>query len=338
MASLPDYGTDSLVSRDNIEDLLRQTQDADSDPRAGLFGPRSITCKINREAALFLGAGRASLLQLAHPWVATALAHHSTTLSDPIGRFHNTFRVIYTMLFGTRDQALAASRHLYQRHTGIQGQMPERVAGYRAGSHYEANEVDALRWVYATLVESAVMAYDFALPPLTVDERESYYRESKQMAALFGIPENALPRDWSAFAEYNREMWESSALGVNDMSRSMAHRLLQGAGSRIKPPLWYRALTTDWMPIRFRGEFGLDFGATERHALWRAEWWYPRVYSTLPKQVRWVGPYHEAAARLRNRPTGWMTQQSNRFWMGRSRLMFSEASDRIDSASEKGPS
>ena len=49
-------------------------------PEAGIFGPESITWRINRESALFLGAGRAALLQLAHPWVATALVEHSTLL------------------------------------------------------------------------------------------------------------------------------------------------------------------------------------------------------------------------------------------------------------------
>jgi uncharacterized protein (DUF2236 family) len=37
-------------------------------PLAGIFGPKSMTWQINREAIIFLAAGRALLLQLAHPW------------------------------------------------------------------------------------------------------------------------------------------------------------------------------------------------------------------------------------------------------------------------------
>ena len=44
------------------------------DAGAGLFGPHSALWRVNREAALFLGSGRALLLQLAHPWVGTAIA------------------------------------------------------------------------------------------------------------------------------------------------------------------------------------------------------------------------------------------------------------------------
>jgi uncharacterized protein (DUF2236 family) len=73
---------------------------------AGVLGPDSVTWRISREAVLFLGAGRALLLQLAHPWVATAVADHSQVFANPIGRFHRTFRVMLTMIFGTLDQAL----------------------------------------------------------------------------------------------------------------------------------------------------------------------------------------------------------------------------------------
>ena len=301
-----DNGSDSHVSQENIEGLLHDTRDATSDPSAGIFGPQSITWKINRESALFLGAGRAAILQLAHPWVATALAQHSTTLSDPIGRFHQTFRVIYTMIFGTRAQALAASRHLYARHVGIQGQMPENVAAYRAGSRYEANEIHALRWVYATLVESAMLAYDFALPPLTSEERETYYVESRQMAALFGIPQSALPRDWNAFTDYNRQMWDSNTLGVNEISRSMAHRLLQGAGSWIKPPHWYRALTASWMPDRFRSEFALDFGPEEERAVARHGTGFRASIQRCPKRDVGLGrsTKHAQDSACSERPAG----------------------------------
>src|ERR1700676_665227 len=110
----------------------------------------------------------------------------------PIERFHNTFRVVFTMIFGSLGQATSAARHLYSLHTRIQGELTEEVAAYRRGSHYEANEIAALRWVYATLVESAVLAYETVLPPLEPGELAAYYSESRTLAGLFGLPPNAL--------------------------------------------------------------------------------------------------------------------------------------------------
>jgi uncharacterized protein (DUF2236 family) len=315
------------VSRADSQDLLASLEKLPSEPRGGFFGPGSITWQVNRESAVFLGAGRAALLQLAHPWVAVALAQHSNLLHDAVGRFHSTFRVIYTMLFGTRAQAIEASKQLYQRHTGIRGELPHAAGAYPQSEHYEANEVAALRWVYATLVESAILAYEFVLPPLSPSEREQYYAESKRMAALFGIPAGALPQDWAAFARYTAEMFDSPRLCVEANSLQLGHSVMSGAGAWLHPPHWYQALTAFWMPPRLRAAFELPFGAREQQAVHQAARWLPRFYPHIPQIFRFVGPFHEAEARLRGRSPGALTRRSNCFWMGQPRLLYSSLSE-----------
>lgn len=312
------------VSRPDIEELLSRLEELPGSPRLGFFGPDSVTWRVNRESAVFLGAGRAALLQLAHPWVAASLLQHSNLMNDAIGRFHSTFRVIYTMLFGSRAQAIAASRQVYRLHTGIRGELPHAVGTRPRGEHYEANEIKALCWVFATLVESAVLAYEFVLPPLAQDEREKYYAESKRMAALFGIPAEALPWDWSAFVQYTAAMVESPLLGVDENARLLGHSVLSGAGTWLRPPRWYRALTIFWMPPRFRTAFELFPGEREEESLTWAAGQLPLLYPRIPRAVRFVGPFHEAEARLRGRLPGPLTRRNNRFWMGKSRLLYPE--------------
>ncbi len=314
-----------LVSRDDSDALIAAIERGSGNPRAGVFGPHSMSWRINRESALFLAAGRAALLQLAHPWVATAIEQHSRVMDQPVVRFHNTFRVVFAMLFGSVEQAAAAARHLYSVHTYIRGEMREDVAAYPRGSAYEANEIAALRWVYATLIESAVLAYECVMPPLTSEELAAYFDETKVLAALFGLPPEALPADWRAFLTYCRQMEDSNLLGVSQSARAMGQKILRGAGSWIKPPHWYRALTAEWLPYRFRREFGLEFGEPERRAARQARRWLPRVYRTLPRSVRFVGPWHEAQARLLGRRAGFVARWSNRFWIGQPLLPFHEA-------------
>ena len=314
----------SLVSRSDSESVLAALESGAQDRRAGFFGPQSMTWKINRESALFLGAGRAALLQLAHPWVATAIQQHSTVMARPIARFHNTFRIIYTMIFGTVDQALAAARYLYTVHTRIRGEMAEDIACYRRGSHYEANEIDALRWVYATLIETAVLAFECVLPPLTHRELADYYAETRLLAALFGLPASALPEDWPAFLAYCRETEQSHTLGVSHNARKMGHNILAGAGSWIKPPHWYRTLTTEWLPPRLRSEFALCIQRDDTQALNRARQRLSNFYLRLPATLRFVGPWHEATARLRGRAGGPVSHLSNRFWIGQPVLPFAD--------------
>ncbi len=315
---------ENAVTRDDLELQLAALQLNISQPVAGIFGPDSISWKINRESALFLAAGRAALLQLAHPWVAAALDQHSSLLAKPIARFHNTFRVVFTMIFGSSAQASAASRSLYQLHTRIRGQIPDAVAGYSKDSPYKANQLSALRWVYATLVHSAVVAYESVLPPLTNAERAAYYAESTTLAALFGISRAALPPDWNSFETYIAEMCESQELGVSDRARSMAHSLLAGSGSWIHIPRWYRSLTTEWLTPRFRREFQLDFDSAQQESARKARLWLPKFYRKLPPSIRFVGPYHEALARLAARPPGFLTRRSNQFWIGQPQLPFTD--------------
>jgi uncharacterized protein (DUF2236 family) len=309
------------VGADDVERELERVRATAAGPLEGVFGPESLTWRLDREAAIFLGAGRAMLLQLAHPWVAAAIAEHSRTLTDPIGRFHRTFDIMFSLVFGTLDHALTSALRLHRRHGTINGVLPMAVGPFAAGSRYQANEVSALLWVHSTLVETALIAYELVLPALTAGERERYYAESRALAALFGIPASSVPPDWKAFAAYNAAMLDSDILSVNAVTCELAGCLLDGTGAWLGTPKWYRGLTVRLLPPRLRPAFGLPYGAAEQDATERALAWLRRIYPRVPERLRTVGPYQEAKARLagRARPT-LSVQMLNRLWIGRGRL------------------
>jgi len=291
-------------------------------PAESIFGPHSLSWKVNRESALFLAAGRAALLQLAHPWVAAGIAEHSRTLNDPIGRFHHTFYVMFTIVFAPKNQATAAARRLCQQHQLVRGMLPEEAGRFPQGSRYEANDVSALTWVYATLIDSAVLAYELLLAPLTIAERELYYAESREASVLFGIPSESLPPDWTTFCQYMQEMSQSDCLVVSPTAQRLACQLQTGVGMAIKPPFWYRALTIALLPPRFRGEFQFTYGGREQRAVKRAVAWLRRIYPRLPPTLRFVGPYREVQARLRGQMVPNLSVRlSNRLWIGRTSLI-----------------
>ena len=310
-----------VVTAESLERELELVRAAAAGPLAGIFGPRSVTWRVDREAAIFLGAGRALLLQLAHPWVAAAIEQHSDTFADPIRRFHRTFSAIFTMVFGTLDQSMTAARRLHRRHAAISGRLPSAAGPFPAGSLYCANDVSALRWVHATLTETAVVAHALVLPPLTPEQRERYYAESLLLAGLFGIPRARLWRDWAAFSAYNEAMAQSDILTVTHSARVMAHRLLAGAGTRLPVPGSYHALTAALLPARLRDAFALRYGEAERHAARQAIEWARRIYPLLPSRLRYVGPYQEAEQRLAGRGgPDFATRMSNYVWTGRAGL------------------
>ena len=305
----------TIVTEADLEHELTIVRAAAAGGAAGIFGPASITWRIDREAVTFLGAGRALLLQLAHPWVAAAIAEHSRTLTDPIGRFHRTFSIVFAMVFGTTNQAFAAARRLHRRHAGISGTLMEGAGPFPAGSFYRADDVAALCWVHAALTETAFLAYQLVAPPLSLTDRERYYAEMRLFAALFGIPQRALPQSWDDFARYVENILGSDTLAVAGPARRLADWLFSGA------PCWYRALTSRLLPPRLRDQFGLRFGPAEQRSAERALVAIRRIYPWIPARLRYVAPYQEALARLdgRTRPDT-LTRTLNRFWIGQTSM------------------
>jgi uncharacterized protein (DUF2236 family) len=311
----------TIVTEADLEGQLAIVRTAAVGGPAGIFGPDSVAWCLDREAAVFLGAGRALLLQLAHPWVAAAVAQHSGALADPIGRFQRTFNITLTMMFGTSDEAFAAARRLHRRHAGVNGVLTEGVGAFPAGSRYWANDIAALRWVHATLTETAPLAYELIGPQLSIEDLERYYAETRLFAALFGIPQDALPQSWAGFNQYIDEMVGSEVIAVSDAARRIAAELFAGAGSVWRMPNWYRALTASLLPPRLRRDFGLAYGPAEERSTERALAILRRLYPRIPRRLRYVAPYQEALARLagRERP-GPLTQALNRLWIGQTSM------------------
>ena len=318
---LLESGYSQVVSAESLEFELSKVRAAAAGPLAGIFGPRSFTWQIDRESAIFLGAGRALLLQLAHPWVAAAIEQHSDTFADPVGRFRRTFGTVFSMVFGTLDQSMSAARRLHHRHTGITGRLPRAVGPFPAGSPYCANSIPALRWVYATLIETALLAYELVLPPLTARQRDRYYCESQLFAGLFGIPKESLPRDWAAFSAYFSATIESDTLSVSDRTRRMARRLLAGADLWLPVPASYQNLTLALLPRPIRERYDFRSGGLEQPEIRRAFVLLRRFYPLLPARLRYVGPYQEAEQRLAGGlAPDFVTRLCNRFWIGRAAL------------------
>ncbi|MGY4226388.1 uncharacterized protein (DUF2236 family) [Bradyrhizobium sp. USDA 4503] len=310
-----------MVTESDLELALDFVRARAAGPVEGIFGAGSMIWRIDREAITFLGAGRALLLQLAHPWIAAAVADHSRTFSDPIGRCHRTFDVVFTMVFGSLDAALTTARRLHHRHTMIVGRLPEAIGPFESGSSYRANEVAALRWVHATLVDTALTVHDLILPPFPVEERERYWAESRLFGALFGLTSSDLPADWDSFAAYTAAMMQSDTLSVSTAAREVARQIFAGGRPWLRPPRWYQTLTAELLADRLRTGFGFAFDERDRKAAARAVARIRRIYPKMPTRLRYVGPYQEAQARLQGTlQLGWTTRCLNRAWIARPQL------------------
>jgi uncharacterized protein (DUF2236 family) len=61
---------------------------------------------------------------------------------------------------------------------------------------------------------SRVACFESVVRPLRIDEKRTYYEETRRFAYLFGIPDTALPPAWEDFDRYVRQMLASDSLSV----------------------------------------------------------------------------------------------------------------------------
>lgn len=304
--------SNAVVERSAFEEGLRRLEAGCADPQAGLFGPTSTMWFVLREAGVFLGAGAALLLQIAHPFVAQGITDHSRALRDPIGRFHRTFSPIFSMIYGTREEALAAARKVRRVHEAIAGTLP-------GGAPYLANDANALLWVHMTLWHTAIAVCERVVEPLSEPQKDQFQREANRFATLFGVPETLHDGSWAAFAKRFDTVVASGVLTVTPEARAIADYFV-GTGADAFGrwlPRWYRALTGDLLPPALADGFGLP---RDPKAVHRAERRVAWAYRHVPSALRYVSPYAEAQARLRGRRPSPVITTLNRVWLGRPRL------------------
>lgn len=288
------------VERGDLDELLARLRRDTRDPRCGVFGPGSMLWRVNRESIAFLGGGRAALLQLAHPFVAHAVDQHSHTKTDPLGRFVRTFDNVFAMVFGDLDTALNSAKRVHTYHRTITGTITEDVGPFERGHAYEANTIPALLWVQATLLHTSVQVYELVLGPLSLRDKDAYYSESKKFGALFGIPEDANPPDWTSFQRYMDEMFASgSPVVVGAPARDLAGYLLKPPAPGLSVVMkWYQTMTAVLLPERLRNEYGFTVGRAEQ-AMFRASVEaLRRGYPHLPSALRFLPAYNIALRRI----------------------------------------
>jgi uncharacterized protein (DUF2236 family) len=291
----------------------------------GLYGPGSEAWRLNREAALLLGAGpRAVLLQIAHPLVAEGVDQHSSFRTDPWARLSGTLRSYLRIVYGTTRQARGEIRRLNGLHREIAGPVRDPGASARFGAAYAARDPELALWVHATLVDSTLATVAAWQEPLSRDHRARFYDETLPVARLFGVPDGLLPADIDAFDAYLAAMIAPRgpvhpSPTARDLARAILRpplapavaneRLVERLG-RLAEPVggllervtprsvsWLLLPAIGLLPASIREEYGFAWGAREGLldawlvAGWRA--WRP----LLPTRLRWFPEALAADAR-----------------------------------------
>jgi uncharacterized protein (DUF2236 family) len=245
------------------------------------FPADSVIRRVNNEPAILFGAGRALLLQIAHPAVAQGVQDHSEFKKNPFKRLQGTLEATYAVVFGSEDLAHGVGRRI------------QRLHDYVTGPGYTANDPANLLWVHATLMDTALRCYEELVEPLSPEDAETYYQEMKQVAVAFGVGLEHQPDTLADFRRYFAESCEE--LQVTAVGRDLAGFILEPRlPLRLDVPFLpllraQRLFTLGSLPPSIRDQLGVPWSGAEQARYERARRRVRRVFGTLPRGVRTVG-------------------------------------------------
>ena len=250
-----------------------------------------IAQRVNGEAVVVLGWGRAILMQVAHPLVAAAIAQHSDFEAGAVAyvrRMRRTIAAMLSLTFGTEPEVRRAAAQINAIHARVHGRLPETVGPFSAGTRYSAADPALLTWVHTTLVDSQLRTHRLFVGTLTTDEEDQYCAEAAAVGPLLNVRAAALPQTVAAVAGYLDDMHTSGKLVVTDTARALAVALLAPPGGRLVGPAMAlgRLTTTGLLPEELRHAYRLPWSDRRERALRHAGLVLRRVRRLVPPGLR----------------------------------------------------
>jgi uncharacterized protein (DUF2236 family) len=246
-----------------------------------LFSSASCFWQINRELLLGLAGMRALLMEIAHPLIAAGVANHSDFRKRPFKRLYRTMRLMSCITFGSRKAASRAAQRICQCHSSVHGELRQPAGCHPSGSAYDANDAELKLWVLATLIDSSLCLYELFVRPLSTEQKESYYQDSRRMGVMLGIASVRMPADYGGFAAYLQTMLSGGTLVVSAPAREVAAALLAGPlrGRMVRAASF---VSIGLLPKDLRAAYGLPWNETRQKQLLRLAAICRRLRPRLP--------------------------------------------------------
>ena len=198
----------------------------------GLFGPDSISWRVNSDPVALVGGLRALLLQTLQPVSMTIFEHHSSFREDFWGRGRRTADYVNVVTFGTTSEA----ERMLRRIAGVH----RRLAAVPVdGAARRADESELLLWVHVTIVESFLGTTRRAGLRLTGAEADTYVEEQAVLAERLGVDVATIPRSVAEMDDYvarTRPVLRATPAAITGV-RTLLLPPMPGA-AKVAAPAW----------------------------------------------------------------------------------------------------
>jgi uncharacterized protein (DUF2236 family) len=232
----------------------------------GFFGADSMVRRLHRERLVLFSGVRALLMQACDPLGVVGFQRHSIIFDDPQARLLRTDERMSRIYFGTQGEGEETGRIVRAMHRRVKGKTPARYGPIAKGTPYDASDPALGLWVLATLADSAVVYYERIFGSLAADERESYWREYRQVGELLGLPPDSMPATHGDLKDYIAGRMNDGSLWISDERRDQAVAMI------LEPPYTgllraavvpvtetIRLISTGLLPPEIRRLFGFSW-------------------------------------------------------------------------------
>jgi len=260
----------------------------------GLFGPGSASWEVHRNYTVMLGGARALLMQAAHPLVVAGARQTGTYERNPWKRLERTLGQTYTVVFGTRAEALAASKRIDDVHGVVKG--IDEVTGLR----YDARDPELLLWVHACLVDSFLAFERWTVGRLDEAGRQRFHEESMRSAELLRLPQARVPPTVAGLRAYIDGVIASGILRLTDGARTVADLIADPPREVPRRALWglIGFLAFQTLPPGLRRLYGVRDDPARRALLGAALLGVRLAAPLAPRDLRVILPAQAAERRL----------------------------------------
>jgi len=232
-------------------------------------------------------------MQAAHPSVAAAVVQHSSYAADPFGRLLRTLTSSFSVVFGTLSEAEATIGRVNRIHAAVRGQRHDGVP-------YSALDPEALLWVHATLIDTALRVYDRFVEPLRPEDAQRYHVESARAAEALGVPLAEIPATVAELRSWMARRIGSGEVRVTPDARRIARTVLYP--TRFPPRVAWDAahlVSLATLPPALRRQYGIGWSRRREEGMEVIAAASRRIVPLLPSFVRHAPQARAAERRVR---------------------------------------
>src|SRR5688500_8003353 len=193
----------------------------------GYFPPGSMLRRVHEQRAVGLLYGQRALgIGALAPLNFIGTLEHTHARDRPFRRLVRTAKAFETIFFGSKAEADAVLGNVERLHSRVNGEIPEAVGPFAAGTSYSAFDPELMLWTMAVIAASAGVFSELFVRSLSDTEREELWQDYVRFATLFGMPREAAPPTYGEFrAWWNARLASDEAL-LTDEARYVAKAVM----------------------------------------------------------------------------------------------------------------